>query len=125
MSDSSMSKNIQIPDLHDWEIFGISINRFNKTAEIILHFPDKGSDAILRLEGVQKFFLSGLMIQNVILDVLIFEKASNSDYFMRSCQLLRIKPSDFEQEVEQKILYVEPTVGAELACCFSHFKFVE
>ena len=125
MSDSSISKNIQISDLHDWEIFGVNINRFNKTAEVILHLPDKGSDAILRLQGVQKFFLSGMMVQNVILDVLIFEESSNSDYFMRSCQLLKVKPSEFEQQVEHKILYIEPTVGTELACYFSHFKLIE
>lgn len=118
-------KELRIPTLHDWEILGINVSRFTKTAEIILYSPEKDANAVLRFNGVQRFFLSEMMFQNVILDVLLFDEVSDSDYFKRSCQLVGIKPSNFGQRKEFKLIYFEPSVGAELACYFSDFEFIE
>jgi len=115
----------KIPDIHDWEILGVNVNRFTHVAEICLHYPDKKNDALLRLYDVQKFFLSKMMLQNVILDVLLFETSDNSDYFTHCCQLLRIKPSEFDKNDKQNILYLEPSVGAELACSFARLEFLD
>jgi len=124
ISDSNTKKD-QLPDLHDWEILGVRIDRFSRIAEITLHFPDEGRNAILRFYEVKKFFLSEMRIQNVILDMLLFDARSESDYFIRSCQLLGINPPDFDQQSGQKVLYIEPSVGVEMACCFSHFEYIE
>ncbi len=120
----SMNDNNKVlPELHDWEIIRVSSDRFNETIEINLHFPETDEYASLLLEGVKQFFLSGMMIQNVILDLLLFETKSNSDYFKYCCNLLNIDPSVFSEAAKTKIIYFEPSVGAELACCFTNFKY--
>ncbi|HHJ39741.1 MAG TPA: hypothetical protein ENJ86_09815 [Methylothermaceae bacterium] len=125
MMSAKKKNELQISTLHDWEILGVNVSRFTRTAEIILYLPDKDKKIILRFKGVQRFFLSEMMFQNVILDVLLFDKVSDSDYFKRGCELLEIKPPYFEQEKQFKLIYFEPSVGAELACYFSDFEFIE
>lgn len=118
-------KELQIQTLHDWEILGVNVSRFTRTAEITLYSPDQDAKKVLRFSGVQKFFLSEMMLQNVILDVILFDTVSDSDYFKRGCQLLEINASNFGKEKESMLIYVEPSVGAELACFFSEFEFID
>ena len=124
MSDLNRNEP-QVPALHDWEILGVNVSRFTRTAEITLYLPDNDAKAVLQLNGVQRFFLSEMMFQNVILDVLLFDEVNDSNYFKRGCQLLGIRSSSFGQEKGLKLIYFEPAVGAELACSFSEFEFTE
>ncbi len=115
----------QVPSLHDWEILGVNVSRFTRKAEIILYSPDKDTEAVLRLNGVQRFFLSEMMLQNVILDVQLFDEINDSDYLERGLRLLGMESFNFGQEKGLKLIYFEPSVGAELTCCFSEFEFIE
>ena len=118
-----INEKANLASLHDWEIVGVYVNRVTKKVEVVMYYPEKGSQATLEFSGVQKLFLSGLIMQNVILDVLLFDGISDSDYFLRGCELLGSSPSDIEN-TGKKLIYFEPSVGAELACLFSDFEFI-
>jgi len=105
-------------NFHDWEIVGVSIDRNQATAEIFIIKPETNESVSFRFEGVRKFYLSNMMIQNVILDLLIFEKASDSDYFGHCCSLLDIDASEYKNLSPGKMIYIEPSVGAEFACFY-------
>lgn len=119
------SHTLGVSSLHDWEILGVNICRYTKIAELSLYFPGNDAKTVLRISGIRRFILSGMMLQNVILDVLLFDEVIDSDYFEHCCQLLDIESSIFEQENGLKLIYFEPSVGAELACCFSDYEFIE
>ena len=112
-----------LTNLHDWELVEIAIDRFDQTVKIILKMPETNEQKSLFFHGVKKFYLSGMTIQNVILDVLLFEKANESDYFEHCCSVLNIDSSIFIDDSKNKIIYFEPSVGAELACCFTEYSF--
>ncbi|WP_020590762.1 hypothetical protein [Kiloniella laminariae] len=106
---------------HDWEITGLDINRENKTLAVKLWFPDTDEKVHLLLEGVSRFSCSGAMLQNVILDFLVFEKHSESNYLKYCYKVLDIDSSVFcthGSDENNKILFIEPSVGMELACCY-------
>jgi len=105
-------------NFHDWEIVGVSIDRNQATAEIFIVKPETHEGVSFYFEGVRKFYLSNMMIQNVILDLLIFEKASESDYFGHCCSLLDIDTLEYENLYPGKMIYIEPSVGAEIACFY-------
>lgn len=109
------------PDFHDWEITGLDIDRETKEVVIKLWFPDSGEKARLFLNGVSRLSCSGVMLQNVILDFLVFEKHSESDYLKFCYKTLSIDSSVFairDTDENNKVLFVEPSVGMELACCY-------
>jgi len=111
-------------ELHDWEIACISSNRSNKVIKICLKMPQTSEEKILRLINVSHFYLNEMTIQNVILDVILFDKQhKNEDYFSHVCSVLKIKPTFFLEHPDSKIIYFEPSIGAELACCFSDYSF--
>jgi hypothetical protein len=112
-----------LPNLHDWEVIEIAIDRFDHIIKIILKMPETNEQTSLFLQGVSKFYLSGMTIQNVILDLLLFEEASESDYFEHCCSILKIDSSIFLGDSKNKIIYFEPSVGAEIACCFKDYSF--
>jgi hypothetical protein len=115
-----------IPDLHDWEITGLDINREVKEIVIKLWFPDTDEKAQLLLEGVSRFSCSGVMLQNVILDFLVFEKNSESDYLKYCYKALNIDSSVFvirDSDENNKVLFIEPSVGMELACCYKSLTY--
>ena len=112
-----------LPDLHDWEIVKVATDRITLTVEIVLNLPETNEKAVLLLWGVSSFYLSGMLIQNVILDLLLFENDSESDYLKYCCSLLKITPSIFKTYSKNKIIYFEPSVGAEIACCFADYSF--
>ena len=112
-----------LPDLHDWEIIEIALDRFKHTIKIVLMMPETNEKKTLLLRGVSKFFLTGMAIQNVILDLILFEEDSESAYFKHCCSVLKITPSTFANNENNKIIYFEPSVGAEIACCFTEHSF--
>jgi len=112
-----------LPDLHDWEIIEIALDRFKHTIKFVLTMPATNEKKTLILQGVSKFFLTGMAIQNVILDLILFEEDSDSDYFKHCCSILKIAPSSFANNKSDKIIYFEPSVGAEIACCFTDYSF--
>ena len=114
-----------LPNLHDWEIVEVAIDRFNHTVKIVLKMPATNEQKSLILRGVSRFYLSGMTIQNVILDLLLFEEAIESDYFEHCCSVLKIDASIFIDDSKNKILYFEPSVGAEIAICFKDFSFID
>ena len=112
-----------LPLLHDWEIVGVSIDGTNNTVNIFMNMPVTQEQGRLYLSGVSHLFISKMMMQNVILDVLLFDSAIDSDYFSHCCSLLNIDSSFFQGNTENKIIYFEPSVGAEIACCFKELSF--
>ncbi|SEB19024.1 hypothetical protein [Marinobacterium iners] len=120
-----MTKEKFMSDLHDWEIYGLDINRDDRKIIINIWFPDTGSKAQIILEGVSKFLFNGAMLQNVILDVLIFEEASSSDYFKYGCKILNIDSSFFDGKEGFKLIYIEPSVGVELSCLCKKITYEE
>lgn len=118
-----MSVQRELPDMHDWEIEGVNADRFGNTVKIFLNIPANDEKSSLTLRGVKRFFLSNMAMQNVILDLLIFNEIEDSDYFGHCCRILKIESSIFRSEKNIKLIYFEPSVGAELACCFTDFNF--
>ena len=108
-------------NLHDWELIEIAINRSCNTINIFLHMPKTSQLKFLSLEGVIQFYLSGMAMQNVILDSQLFEGPNESDYFKYCCSILKIDTS-LVTEKRKKVIYLEPSVGAEMACCFADYK---
>lgn len=112
----------KLKKLHDWEIVAVSVDRKKFCLKIALAMPKTNEQTFLIFEGVSRFFLAGMTTQNVILDVLLFEEEDESDYFNHSISLLGIDGSDLKNN-KKKIVYFEPSVGAEMACFFSDLKF--
>lgn len=101
-----------ITSMHDWEITGIVTDREKK--QVQLHLKTfAGESVALTLVGVKKLIVSGMTIQNVILDPLLFDKSTRSDDFFYCCRKLGISPLDFDGG-KSLILYLEPSVGAEI-----------
>lgn len=112
-----------LPNLHDWEVVEIAVDRFRHTVKIVLKMPETNEQKSLFLRGVSRFYLSGMTMQNVILDLLLFENVSESDYFGHCCSILKIDSSIFVDDSKNKIIYFEPSIGAEIACCFTDYSF--
>lgn len=113
----------QLAHLHDAEIFGVYIDRVNKTLILDLKLIDEEmySSKKLELSGVDDFYCTDFSYQNVILDVLIFNKADSSSYYSFCKNKLNIA-DDYFDNGKHCILYIEPSTGAELACTFTNFK---
>lgn len=118
-----MSEQKKLPNMHDWEIEGVTADRFANTVKISLNLPTNNEKATLTLGGVKSFFLSGMAMQNVILDLLLFKETNDSDYYDHCRKTLKIESSIFQTDKNIKLIYFEPSVGAEIACCFTDFDF--
>ena len=114
---------MNLPDLHDWEIEAILTDHNAQLVTIRLRFPETSDTASITFKGVSHFHASKMMLQNVILDVLIFETAVQSDYFEYCKKVLHISHDFFSENSQVKILYIEPSVGFELACSFTEIEF--
>lgn len=117
------------PSLHDWEIVKVTIDRFSDKVALRFHEPTANRFFDLLLGGVSNIYLSGMTKQNVILDVMIFTKPDSSDYYVRCCKLLK-ETSPFSDkngatDKGRKVIYIEPSVGAELVCSFTIMDFIE
>ncbi|AMX02297.1 hypothetical protein [Microbulbifer thermotolerans] len=100
--------------LHDWEIRGIDVDHDKKSLKIYLLEPVDNKNAVLVCNEVKRFFASGMMLQNVILDVLVFEENDSSDYLEYCKKMLNLKTVSFDSR--SCIMYIEPSVGIEVAC---------
>ncbi|HEW97547.1 MAG: hypothetical protein DRR16_27710 [Candidatus Parabeggiatoa sp. nov. 3] len=114
---------MNLPDLHDWEIKAILTDHNVQSVIIQLLFPETDETASITLKGVTHFQASEMMLQNVILDVLVFKSVVESDYFEHCKKVLDIRNDFFSENNNVKILYVEPSVGVELACSFTEIEF--
>lgn len=101
-------------DLHDWEIRSIDVNHEIKSLKLSLLEPVGNKNAILTCNEVKRFCATGMMLQNVILDVLIFEENIASDYFEHCKKMLNLKTVSFDSH--PYIIYIEPSVGIEVVC---------
>lgn len=113
-----MSEILNLPDLHDWEINEVRVNHSLKTVDLYLSDPINGQRIKLYFNGVKKLYISGMMIQNVILDFLMFDGDSSSEYFNYCKEMLGIS----EVESDFFILYIEPSVGMEVVCYFHYLE---
>jgi hypothetical protein len=107
--------------LHDCEIIGIFTDRNNNFVEITIAMIENDDRLCIILHNVSHFFMSHMLTQNVILDLLLFDSHSESDYFFHCCDILDIDPENFNFNKNTKIIYFEPSIGAEIACCFTDF----
>jgi hypothetical protein len=117
---------MNLPDLHDWEIKGILTDHHTQSVIIQLQFVktnERVETANLILKGVSHFHACEMMLQNVILDALVFETAVESNYFAYCKKVLHITNNFFNENNKVKILYLEPSVGVELACSFTEIEF--
>ena len=105
---------MEVTDLHDWEIRSIHIDRESKTVSIGICFPPENRDIVLKLDGVRRFYASEMMLQNVILDVQIFSSDVESAYLVHCKKVLHLK--DFPSTDGLQVIYIEPSVGIEVAC---------
>jgi len=112
---------MNLPNLHDWEIKAIITDYDEQLVIIQLQFLEANGN--LTLKGVSHFHASNMMLQNVILDVLIFETAIKSNYFDYCKNVLHIGNDFFNKNKNIKILYIEPSVGVELVCSFIDIEF--
>jgi len=100
--------------LHDWEIISVSTDLIKKMLTIEVIQPEEKLYKKINFIDVFEFYLSKMRMQNVILDVMILKKNSNSDYYDYCLKLLNIEklkvPSNFS------LIYFEPSVGVEIAC---------
>jgi len=114
---------MNLPDIHDWEINAILTDHNAQSVIIQLRFPETDQTASMILKGVSHFHAGNMRLQNVILDVLVFETAVESDYFEYCKKVLHIGNDFFSENNPVQILYVEPSVGVELACSFTEIEF--
>lgn len=120
-------REMRLPNLHDWEIVSLEINNCGEEVVIGLFYPGSESRAQLVLGGVTHFVCSELRLQNVILDMMLFERNLDSDYLDYCYEVLDINCSVFDQNTileTSKIVFLESSVGAELACCCKFFDFM-
>ncbi|MEX2964344.1 hypothetical protein [Microbulbifer sp. TYP-18] len=114
---------MKLTELHDWEIRRIEVEHESKSAKLLLHYPVTNQNAIVNIDGIKRFFASGMMLQNVILDVLIFESYSSSDYLEHCKKLLNLNTATFDKGTV--VFYIEPSVGVEVACLCHHVDLTE
>lgn len=121
--DAVLKNLIGFEDLHDWEIVGINISRHPKEVLIELELPEENKKILLTLKKVNSFFCSEFKLQNVILDCMIFEKHSISEYFRNGLDILGVNSEVFNESSKIKLVYFEPSNGALLICLFEDFIF--
>jgi len=116
-----INNNQRLHFLHDWEITCICTDRINNSVELYITNPDSNEKVLIIFHNVKSFYMSEMLMQNVILDVLLFEQIETSDYYIHCCKVLNIEHELLRLYHDNKIIYFEPSVGAEIACCFSSF----
>ena len=116
-----------LPDLHDWEITGVFVDRYESTVEITFISPERDKFSMLLLEGVTEYYLSNMIMQNVILDVMVFEENKDSVYLQHCYSILGLDEALFELGESNKIIYFEPSVGVEIACNYTrlHYQIIK
>lgn len=116
---------MQLIDLHDWEVVGIEINK-KLTDEIYLKLEnlELQKKITLILRGVTKFYASDMMVQNVILDVMLYTENEESSYFKFCREKLALNSNFFNENPDKKILYIEPSVGVEVASVIESFEIL-
>ena len=114
---------MKLIELHDWEIKRIEAEHESKSAKLHLYYPVTNKKAIVSIDGIKRFYASGMMLQNVILDVLIFESDSSSDYLDHCKKLLNLNTATLDKGAV--VFYIEPSVGVEIACLCSHVDVTE
>ncbi len=105
--------------LHDCEVVSISTDR--RKRHVVINLIDHTGTKNIRmtLDGVHKMYCTGLSMQNVILDAQIFMKKEKSEYYDFCQETLGLSNNFFEEHPNLAVLYLEPSVGLELACIFS------
>lgn len=107
-------KLIEFEKLHDWEVVNISTNRSKKLLTIEIIHPENCESKKIEFIDVFEMYISKIKLQNVILDVIVFEESCDSDYFKYCSKILNI--TDFTIFPEYCLIYFEPSVGAEIIC---------
>ena len=77
-------------NLHDWEIINIATYFKIKTIKITIKHPEKDEFLILEFYDVLEIYISKMKLQNVILDVLVFEDSCDNEYFKYCLKILNI-----------------------------------
>ena len=114
---------MKLTELHDWEIRRVEVEHESKSAKLHLYYPVTNKKAMVNLDGIRRFHASGMMLQNVILDVLIFESDSSSNYLDHCKKLLNLNTATFDNGAV--VFYIEPSVGVEIACLCNHVDVTE
>ncbi|RFA30102.1 hypothetical protein CAI21_07835 [Alkalilimnicola ehrlichii] len=117
------SQSVIFPDLHDWEIVSVEVDRDGGVVSIDLCSEGRVEEGVLRFQGVKEFYLSGMRMQNVILDFVLFDTDVISEDFSRCCRLLGLDRLPVAVLHGDVMVYIEPSVGAELACRASSVSF--
>lgn len=106
---------MQISDLHDWEIKSIETD--HKSRSVILKLQKElvaSKNIVVFLDGVEQFHATGMKLQNVVLDAVLFDMESKSDDLEYCKKVLGRK--DLKLDGTMVIFYIEPSVGVELVC---------
>lgn len=103
-------------NFHDFSIFGIRLSQGGCNLTISMRDPQDVSACELMIENVAQLFIDGFTLQNVVLDIKVFRERVPSFEYGRACELLGLDPREFSVPPTQVMLFVEASVGAELAC---------
>lgn len=107
-------------DLHDYSIVGLEI--CNKNGLVIKFANPLGTEFFeLVLTGIQRLYVDGFSVQNIVLDLNVFYEKAESFDFKRACTLLEIDP-EAPREISGSgcVMFIEASSGAEVACLMDH-----
>jgi hypothetical protein len=115
MTDVDASRD-RLPELHDWEITSLSVDRFEDRASIVLVSPER-QVCTISLGGVTNVFASDFKMQNVVYDVMLLDVSDQSDAAVQCRKLLDMEQRGVDKDV--MLLLVEPSWGCEFAAAFT------
>lgn len=104
-------------DLHDYSIIGIELECDRTMIRLTLVDPKGVRVSELQVRKVERLFVDGFSLQNVVLDAKMFVEPEDSFEYRRACELLDLELSDkMLLNNSRALLFIEASVGAEVAC---------
>ena len=101
----------------------MEVEHESKSANLTAYHPGTNKRATVKIDGVKRFHASGMMMQNVILDALIFESEVSCNYLDHCKKLLNLHTDTFDNNT--LVFYIEPSVGIEIACSCGSVDVIE
>ncbi len=106
-------------DIHDFEVTGIQISG-GDSFFLNLFDPQYSISYVLKFVNVQKLYVEGLSLQNIVLDFNVYTRPSGDFGFNRVCGMLDLDMAAAELILEKgSLLLIEASSGAEIACILS------
>jgi hypothetical protein len=111
--------------LHDSELVGIDFNKNQKILKLKFQAYNSGEVTFVEFKSIKNFKIENFREQNVVLDFFEVTARSAPSYKADCIKELDLVDNFFELIGQQKVFFLEPSVGAAIWCSCESFTITE